>query len=158
KPAGEAKRTTASPLLHCLFFSAEHATRAMIPTPYRFEPNLSEQDFQTLGQFALRWSHIDHTIGNCLRRVLNITPADAAIMIFPLTLDMRMARIAEVAKIRPLDSRSAALFEELRPCIKAMQFLRNSAVHGIIIGDLEGEEPYFHLRSKNRKLPKAQLF
>jgi hypothetical protein len=40
-----------------------------------------------------------------------------------------------------------------------MQYLRNAVLHGVVIGDeAEGDPPFFHLRSKNRNLTKAQLF
>jgi len=130
----------------------------MITTPYGFEGKLSGEEFRKIGQFALRWSHMDHTIGNCLRRLLEMSPAQATVLIFPLSLDLRMARIGAVIKTNPLTEYRQAVFDELKPAIKAMQFLRTSAVHGIVI-DLGGdEEPYFHLRSKERKITKDQLF
>ena len=129
----------------------------MIPTPYRFEANFSPQEFQKLGQFASRWAHIEHTIGNCLRRVLNMSQEHAAIIIFPLSLELRMQRVGEAIKQSPLSPESTALYEELKPLVKAMQYLRNTVLHGIVVGD-EGEEQVFHLRSKDRNLAKAQLF
>ena len=129
----------------------------MIPTPYRFEANFSPQEFQKLGQFASRWAHIEHTIGNCLRRVLNMSQEHAAIIIFPLSLELRMQRIWEAIKQSPLSPESTAFYEELRPLVKAMQYLRNTVLHGIVVGE-EGEEQVFHLRSKDRNLAKAQLF
>jgi hypothetical protein len=134
----------------------------MIPTPYRFEAGLSDDEFKKVGQFAFRWSHIDHTIGNCLRRILDMDPKQATILIFPLSLDLRMARIEQayklLSRLRPVSPESKALFDELKPLIKAMQFLRNSILHGIVV-DLGGdEEPIIHLRSKDRTLTKAQLF
>ena len=127
----------------------------MIKTPFRFEPDFSDQDFGKLGQFALRWSHIDHTIGNCLRRLLNLDMQRAAVIVFPLSLNDRMARIGALAKLQPLDQRSQALFDELKPLIKAMQFLRTTALHSIVVDE---EDQYFHLRSKHRDVTKAQLF
>jgi hypothetical protein len=130
----------------------------MIPTPYLFESNMSDEEFQKIGQFAVRWSHIEHTIGNCLRRLLELSPKHATVVIFPLSLDMRMARIDHLSKLQPLAKEQQELFDELRPLIKAMQFLRNTALHGIIV-DLGGDrEPFFHLRSKDRVLTKEQLF
>lgn len=130
----------------------------MIPTPFLFEANLSAEEFQKLGQFALRWSHIDHVIGNCLRRLLDMSPKHATVLIFPLNLDLRMQKIGEISKLQPLTEYQQALFDELRPCIKAMQFIRSSAVHGIVI-DVGGDnEPFFHLRAKSRNITKRQLF
>jgi hypothetical protein len=129
----------------------------MIKTPYRFEANLSDQEFQKIGQFACRWSLIEHTIGNCLRRLVNISLDDAAIIIFPLNLDSRMRRISDCIRARPLSKHQMALFSELKPLIKAMQFLRNNILHGIVVDNV-GDEPFFHLRSKNRNISKAELF
>jgi hypothetical protein len=39
-----------------------------------------------------------------------------------------------------------------------MQYIRNSAIHGIVIDINADEEPYFELRSKNRRISKVQLF
>ena len=128
----------------------------MIPTPYRFEANFSPQEFQKLGQFASRWAHIEHTIGNCLRRVLNMSQEHAAIIIFPLSLELRMQRIGEAIKQSPLSPESTAFYEELRPLVKAMQYLRNTVLHGIVVGE-EGEEQVFHLRSKDRNLVSASF-
>jgi hypothetical protein len=130
----------------------------MIHTPYKFEAKLSAEEFQQVGRFAMRWSHMDHTIGNCLRRVLELTPEQANILIFPLSMDLRMARIEQVAKVKPFDPMPQALFAELKPLVKAMQFLRTSALHGIVVDVGDAEEPYFELRSKGRKLTKDQLF
>ena len=55
----------------------------MVKTPYNFEANLSDQDFQKIGQFACRWALMEHAIGNCLRVMLNMEPEDATVMIFP---------------------------------------------------------------------------
>ena len=131
----------------------------MIATPYRFEANLTETDYQKIGQFALRWSTIEHTIGNCLRRLIDLDPKQASVIVFPLSLDLRMQRIELLSKIAPFTDEQAKLFGELKPLIRAMQYLRTTALHGIVI-DLGGDhEPYFELRSKgSRKLTKAQLF
>jgi hypothetical protein len=118
-----------------------------IATPYMFEPELSVEDFAKLGQFMLRWSHMDHTIGNCLRRVLDMTPENATVLIFPLSLDMRIQRLRHFNEITPMSPDAQALFAELQPLVKAMQYIRNSAIHGIVIDMGDGEEPYFELRS-----------
>jgi hypothetical protein len=130
----------------------------MIATPYMFEARLSAEEFQRIGQFACRWALIEHTIGNCLRRLLDLEPKPARVMIFPLSLDLRMTRIGELIKDNPLNDFQMMLFQELKPLIRAMQYLRTSTLHGIVV-DLGGDaEPYFHLRSKNRDVTKQQLF
>ncbi|WP_211434868.1 hypothetical protein, partial [Bradyrhizobium diazoefficiens] len=46
----------------------------MIPTPYNFEPALTDAEYAKLGVLALRWSHIEHILGNCLKVILRLTP------------------------------------------------------------------------------------
>jgi hypothetical protein len=130
----------------------------MIATPFRFEANLTDQEFQTLGRFLTRWSMIEHIIANCLRTLLKMDPKIANIMIFPLTFDLRFKRINQIIEHQPLDDRSAALLAELKPLIAAMQYIRNAAVHGIIIDPEDGSEQHFQLRSKGRNLHKADLW
>jgi hypothetical protein len=129
----------------------------MIPTPYNFEPNFTAEEFAKIGQFTLRWSHMDHTIGNCLRRLLEMSPTHATVFIFPLSLDNRMSHIERLTKLTPLDPLPGGLFAELKALVKAMQYIRNSAIHGIVISGVE-DEPYFELRSRGRRITKSQLF
>jgi hypothetical protein len=42
----------------------------MIPTPFRYEANVTPEDFQKIGQLSLRWSHTEHIIANCLKVML----------------------------------------------------------------------------------------
>ena len=138
---------------------AKSEALSMIKTPYHFEADLSDQDFQKIGQFACRWAHIEHTIANCLRVMLEMGPEPATIMIFPLSLDLRMSRIRELAKQRFLTGYQLALLAELRPLIKAMQYLRNTTLHGVAmsLGD-DPDQTYFNLRSKGRSLTRGELF
>lgn len=129
-----------------------------IETPFGFEVRLSGEEFQKIGQFACRWAHIEHTVGNCLRVLLGMAPDDAQVMVFPLSLDARVQRINEVIKKRPLPTFQATLFSELKPLLRAQQYLRNTVLHGVVIDLFLDEEPFFHLRSKGRDLTKAELF
>jgi hypothetical protein len=130
----------------------------MIETPFRFEAKLTDQEFERLGRFLTRWSLIDHIIGNCLRRVLQMDPKPANVMVFPLSFDQRFQKIEKIAEIEPLNEKSAALLAELRPLVKAMQYVRNTTVHGIVIDMEDGSDPLFHLRSKRRQIGKSDLF
>jgi len=87
-----------------------------------------------------------------------MSPETATVLVFPLSLDARMSHIDRFADIQPLEPLPAALFDELKPLVKAMQYIRNSAIHGIVIHSGSGEEPYFELRSKGRKITREQLF
>jgi hypothetical protein len=130
----------------------------MIETPYGYEPSLSDQEFQTIGQFACRWAFIDHTIANCLRVMLRMEPEQATVMIYPLSMDLRMARMQELKHLHILTDYQLSLLAELKPLIKAMQFLRTTMLHGTVM-DFGGDNAtYFHLRSKSRSVNKAHLF
>ncbi|MBR0993966.1 hypothetical protein JQ580_24905 [Bradyrhizobium japonicum] len=61
----------------------------MIPSPYNFEPALSDQEYAKLGILALRWSHIEHILGNCLKVILRLTDEEAVIVVFSLSADQR---------------------------------------------------------------------
>src|SRR5690349_9898437 len=129
----------------------------MIPSPYRFETKFSDQELQTLGRFALRWSTIEHTIANCLRVMLRMEPKPATVMVFPLSLYDRMDRIGKIDKMQPMSAESKALFLELKPPVFAMQYIRNAAIHGVLV-DFLADEPFWHLRSKDRAVSKSELF
>jgi hypothetical protein len=62
----------------------------MLETPFRFEPSLTPGEFQKLGQLTLRWSHIEHIIGNCLKVMLRLSDDEAVIMVFRLSLEERL--------------------------------------------------------------------
>ena len=131
----------------------------MIKTPYHFEADLSDQEFQKIGQFACRWALIEHTIANCLRVMLGMEMEPATVMIFPLSLDLRMRRIRELAKQRFLTGYQLALLAELRPLVKAMQYLRNTTLHGVAMNlGNDPDQTYFSLRSKGRNLTRGELF
>lgn len=129
----------------------------MIPTPYHFEAKLAPEEFQKIGQFACRWSHIEHTMGNCLRRLLDLSPKQATSLIFPMTFDTKMNRIKALAKSPPLTSDQVSLFNELDGLVHAIRYIRNATLHGIVIA-LGQDEPYFHLRTKQTTLTKDDLF
>ena len=129
----------------------------MIETPFRFEDKITDEEFQKLGRFLTRWAMIEHILANCLRSLLNMDPKAATVMIFPLSFDLRFKNIEEIAKYRSLNARAAALLSELKPLITAMQYIRNTVVHGVIMDFDDGTEPVFQLRSKGRILHKADL-
>lgn len=125
----------------------------MIPSPYRFEPDFSDREYAKIGVLALRWSHIEHILGNCLRVMLRLSEDEAVVMVFPLSGDQRVSRIAELTKLKPLPDSARIAFEELRPVLKGLQYVRNTVVHAIV-----SDEGDFHLRSKRRSLAKSEVF
>jgi hypothetical protein len=130
----------------------------MIKTPYHFEANLSDQEFQRIGQFACRWALIEHTIANCLRVMLGMEMEEAIKDVFSLTFHQRMERISELAEQR-LTGYQLAVLAELQPLIKAMRYLRNTVLHGVVtsFGD-DPDQTSFHLRSHLRDINIKDLF
>jgi hypothetical protein len=129
----------------------------VIPTPYRFEKELSSEDFQKIGQLSLRWSHTEHIIGSCLKIMLRLSDEEAIVVVFPLTLELRLQRMNELSAINPLPPEAQKAFDELKLIMPGIQYVRNSIVHAIMMPD-EREGQVFHLRSKRRSLTKAQVF
>ncbi|MES0049271.1 hypothetical protein [Mesorhizobium sp. M0053] len=131
----------------------------MIPTDFlRYEKILVPEDFQKIGQLTLRWSLIDHTIGNCLRVLLRLTPAEAVHIVFRLGAAERRDRIRELIAINPVSSEADFLFKELDALMRAIQPVRNNLVHSILFWTNDGKDPSFHLRSKDKELTKAEVF
>jgi len=130
----------------------------MIPTPFRFEKDLTPPDLEIIGKLSLRWSHTEHIIGNCLRVLLRLTDEEAEVMVFPLTLDQRLQRIAALAAINPLPAAADPLYRELVPVIRALQPIRNLLTHTILLPDAAGKHSTFHLRSKGKSMTKEEVF
>jgi hypothetical protein len=128
----------------------------VIPTPFNFEPTLSDQEFMKIGHLSIKWSHLEHIIGNCLKVILRLSDDEARVIVFPLSLEQRMTRIGELAEIGSISERSQRLFYELRALLKGIQYVRNNVIHAIV--ELGEDGHTFHLRSKNRSLTKEQVF
>lgn len=109
-----------------------------------------------IGHLSVKWSHLEHIIGNCLKVILRLSDDEARIVVFPLSLEQRMVRIGELAEIGSLSERSQRLFRELKAILKGIQYVRNNVIHAIVESGEEGHT--FHLRSKNRTLTKDQVF
>ena len=119
----------------------------MLDTPFRFEEELTSEEFQKLGQLSLRWSHTEHIIGNCLKVMLRLTDEEAVAMVFPLPLERRLNKIKELSELTPLNADAQAACDELQIVMRAVQYVRNSVLHAIMIDHPEHGQ-MFHLRSK----------
>ena len=128
----------------------------MIETPFMFEESMSDEDFRKIGQLSLRWSHIEHITGSCLKAVLRLSDDEARVVVFPISLEQRVNRIGELSEIKPLPENARFPFAEFKALLKGIQYVRNNVVHAIIEGGKGGHS--FHLRSKNRTLSKAEIF
>jgi hypothetical protein len=129
----------------------------MIPSPYRFEPTFTDAEYAKLGVLALRWSHIEHIIGNCLKVLLRLTDEEAIVIVFPMSGEQRITKIHELSKLAPLPEKARIAFDELRAVMKGIQYVRNTVIHAIC-GDDEEQGQVFHLRSKKRSIAKAEVF
>lgn len=129
----------------------------MINSPWHFEISLSEQELAKLGIFMLRWSLIEHVLANCLKVMLRLSDEEAVAIVFPMTLNGRINKIAEIAKIKPILPHAMKAFQELRPVITGLQSSRNNVAHAIVVhDDIDGR--VLHLRSKGRNITLEQVF
>jgi hypothetical protein len=124
----------------------------MTKSPFLFEECLTEEELRRLGLLALRWSHIEHILGNCLRRRLGMSEDDAVMIIFPMPLERILHLLQQIADERPLDKVASPYYEEVRAIMKAIQYVRNTVIHAILIEDDTGASRQFELRSKRRFL------
>jgi len=95
----------------------------MIAVPYKFEPELSDQEFMKLGQLSIRWSHIEYVLGMCLKRMLRLTDDEAIIVVFPLSLDQRLTRIRQLAESTPVCELAVRPLNELELIMPAIQYV-----------------------------------
>ena len=128
----------------------------MIHFPYRFEEGFTDADFAKIGVLMLRWAHIDHILGNCLKVLLRLTDDEAVTMVFPLGAAERIERIKRLAKKARMRDHSREPFEELAAVMTGLHYVRNTVAHAVAIEDEDGGHS-LHLRSKMRSLTKEQV-
>ncbi len=129
----------------------------MIPTPFNFEPELSDQDFQKIGHLSIKWSGLEHIIGNCLKVMLRLSDDEARVVVFPMNLEQRLSRMSELSEVRPISEASLKNLNELRAAMRGIQYVRNTLVHAIV-EPTDDASHNFRLHSKNRELSKQQIF
>lgn len=129
----------------------------MLETPFSFEFGLAPVEFERIGRLSLRWSHIDHIIGNCLRAKLRLTNSEAVIAIFSLPAERRLSNLNDLAKMAPLNSDAFAALTALNWVMPGLRSIRNNVIHAVLNQDDDGEIQ-FELRSKQRSYSKAQIF
>jgi hypothetical protein len=136
---------------------ASFGATTMIPSQFRFEANFAPEDYQKIGLLALRWSHIDHVIANCLKVLLRLTDEEAVIIVFPLSTDHRLNRIRKMIQLTPsLTEEAKKAFSELDAVMKGIQQVRNNVIHAVIMGGKM--DPIFEMRSKQRSFTKTDIF
>ena len=130
----------------------------MIETPFNFEPGLSDADYKKLAQLSLRWSLIDHVVGNCLKVMLRLTDEEAILIVFSMSSEQRMQKIKELSGLSKISPEASAALVELEPTLKALRTVRNNVAHAIVIKDEVTGDLGFHNRSKERTITIAQIF
>jgi hypothetical protein len=129
----------------------------MITTPFLYEEKLTDEELKKIGQLALRWSHTEHILGNCLKVMLGLTDEQAIVTVFPLSLHQRLDQLRKLAAINPPNDDAKAALAELLAVMPMIQAVRNGVIHAIIVDDGAGEQ-MFHLRSKERSIAKKEAF
>jgi hypothetical protein len=128
----------------------------MIRAPY-IDPTLTPQEFMKIGELLLRWAQLENVVANCLRRMLRLSPEEADIMVFPLTLEQRFHRMDQIAEVNPVSDLVRASLQELKLLLPTIQYVRNSVIHSVVSEDPEDGHK-FTLHSKRRTLTKAEIF
>ena len=132
--------------------TARSKVAPQIASPFRFEGDFTPSEFKKLGQLALRWAHIEHIIGNCIKALLGITDEQAESLITPMSMEVRINRLLELSKLANLSDDDGKLFAELVWAAKAVHFTRNTVFHGVLMEDKEtGSLRRFELRNKKRR-------
>jgi len=130
----------------------------MIKSPFRYENNFTEKDHEILGKLSLRWSHIDHVIGNCLKRLLRLKDDEAQVIVFQLGADYQFDRILELEKLKPLQKKQAAhALDELCFLMRGLRLVRNNVAHAVLKDDGTAQQ-IFESRKSRRIFTKAQIF
>jgi hypothetical protein len=130
----------------------------MIESPFRYEPNFTVKDYETLGKLMLRWSHIDHVIANCLKRLLRLSEDEGQVIVFQLDSKVRLDRIRKLQKLSPLPTEEARhAFAELDLMMKGLSPVRNNVAHAVMKDDATADQ-IFESRRTTRRYTKAQIF
>jgi hypothetical protein len=129
----------------------------MLPSPYNFEPEMSDQDFQKIGHLSIKWSHLEHLVGNCLKVMLRLSDQEARIVVFPMGLETRLTRMNELSEVGQLSEASHKYLRELKAVMRGIQYVRNNVIHAIV-ETKDDADHNFRLHSKNRDLSKQEIF
>ena len=129
----------------------------MLNSPFQYDDWLTPKEYQKLAELSLRWSTLDHVIGNCLSTMLKLSPEEAVVVVFPLTTQYRLEKIKSLAKLKKINKDARAALAALLSVMKYISRVRNIAIHGIMIEDNE-DGALFHNRSKGQTLTKEQVF
>ena len=130
----------------------------MIPSPFRFENNLTEDDYRTLGVLLLHWSHIEHMIAHCLKRLRGLNDNDKAMTdVFKLRTRDRLKEIRKLKKSKRWSNDAERAFRDLDEVMKGLLLVRDNAVHAVLMNHETGH-PSFQSRLHGSDYTKAQVF
>jgi hypothetical protein len=131
---------------------------SIVASPFRYEKNFTDKDYETLGKLSLRWSHIDHVIANCLKRLLRLNDDEAQAVVFQINAHERFERILKLDELKPLQNRKAAhALDELCLVMKGLRQVRNNVAHAVLMQNGTADQ-IFESRKTKRVFTKAQIF
>jgi hypothetical protein len=128
----------------------------MIESAFYFETGFTESDFAKIGRLLVRWAQIEHVLGNCLRVLLGLSLEEAKTKVFKDGGAERVKRIGKHIEENPLTPSAQVAFDELRPVLEGLRFVRNTIAHCVV---LEGDDGKFsfELRSRGHTLTMEQV-
>jgi hypothetical protein len=131
----------------------------MITSPFRFEQNLAEHDYRTLGVLLLRWSHIEHMLAHCLKLLLGLNDDQAVTEgVFRRSTRQRLKEIRILQKSKGFPTAHAErAFRELDAVMEGLLDVRDHAVHAVLINHETGDAR-FESRLRGSHYTKAQVF
>lgn len=127
----------------------------MIGSPFRYEADFTDDDYQALGRLMMRWSHTEHIIGNCLKVIMRLTDDEAVVAVFPAQTHQRIKLIKQFSDLNPLPVDARKALDEFMWAWQKLQQVRNMVAHGIV--DNTSGTISFHLRSKGKTWSKADV-
>lgn len=111
----------------------------MLETPFDFEAKITPEEYHKLGRFVMRCALIEQIIGNCLKVMLRLTDEQALLVVFDWTFSKKIDMLRDVGATVKLNARGRAALDEFLAVIRAIQFVRNNAVHGVFYEDPAGK-------------------
>lgn len=124
---------------------------------FLFTTGLTDSELKKLGELILTWSGTEHMLGSALSHLLRVSDDEATALVYPMGLQTKLHWIYTLAPNRATTERSQYLIKELKFIMEYVQTVRNTVIHGILMGGLS-EDVSFHLRSKSRSIRKEDVW
>ncbi|MGO8866764.1 MAG: hypothetical protein ACLQME_09715 [Alphaproteobacteria bacterium] len=123
-----------------------------------FHAGLTDKELQKIGELVLIWAGTEHMLGNALRVILRLSEEEAIALVYPMGLQSKLHWIYKVGPARAKNPKTLAAIDELKAVMEYTQTIRNTVIHGILMGGYGTEPIEFHLRSKERSIPKEDVW